>query len=365
MKKLLLLIDTMFYYDREVLKGIKAKLDELSLDVTIYIESIDNVKDILLSKWDYVIADYDKADKFRVLSRLDSQILLYSSHKILSPPQNVSTLVNDNEQFAGLALGQFMQNDLSQVGFYHELREENMGWAIERKECFMKQAKQFELNYSDPLEALKSKSFPFGVYCASDRSARKFANLCMEMNVSVPDQVAIIGTDYDDAERAISPVPLSSINIDPYQLGHRCVEVLLKAVRFKQCVHEKYQPITLVNEQSSQASPLQDDIVNRALYFLHNNYHLNVKVQQVLDYCQVSRKTLDSRFLEAKNMTVHQYLAELRLNKSKQLLKQSTESIENIALQCGYPNQSYLYQVFRKHCGFTPLEYRKGLLPTT
>jgi len=361
MAKLLLLIDTMFYYDREVLKGIKAKVDECQLKLSIHIESIDNVNDILSQHWDYVIADFDKAGVHRVISRLKSNILIYSSYSIEHPPELVSTLVNDNEQFACLALGQFMQSNIQNVAFYMDPSEYNAIWATERQQHFKNNAELMELTYfSDVKKAVTLRKFPLGVYCASDRSARKLVNFCMGKNITIPNQMSIIGTDYDDAERAISPVPLSSINIDPYLLGQRCVEVLLKAKRFNQILHEKYQPINLMNEKSTAVEGNQDDIVNKALYYLYNNFHLNIKVQQVIDFCRVSRKTLDNRFIACKGVTVHQYLSSLRLKKSKKLLINSKDSIECIALQCGYPNQSYLYQVYKKQFGYTPCEYRKS-----
>jgi len=361
MVKLLLLIDTMFYYDREVLKGIKAKIDESQLKLTIHIESIENADDILTQDWDYVIADYDKPDRHRIIPRLKSNVLIYSSYKIEHAPESVSTLVNDNEQFACLALGQFIQNDIPNVGFYMDPSESNTGWANERKNCFEKHAELLGLNlHSDIKKAIESRPFPLGVYCATDRAAMKLVNFCLSKNISVPSQISIIGTDYDDAERILSPMPLSSINIDPYLLGQRCVEVLLKAVRFKRVLHEKYQPINLMNGKSTTVDENQDDIVNKALYYLHNNFHLNINVHQVIDFCRVSRKTLDNRFIASKGMTVHQYLSNLRLKKSKKLLRNSSDSIECIALQCGYPNQSYLYQVYRKQFDYTPCEYRNS-----
>jgi AraC-like DNA-binding protein len=351
----------MFFYDREVLKGIKAKIDESQLKLTIHIESIENADDILTQHWDYVIADYDKPDRHRIIPRLKSHVLIYSSYKIEHAPESVSTLVNDNEQFACLALGQFIQNEIPNVGFYMDASESNTGWANERKSFFEKHAELLGLNlHRDIKKAIDSRPFPLGVYCATDRSAMKLVNFCLAKNISVPSQISIIGTDYDDAERLLSPMPLSSINIDPYLLGQRCVEVLLKAVRFKRVLHEKYQPINLMNGKSTTVDENQDDIVNKALYYLHNNFHLNINVHQVIDFCRVSRKTLDNRFIASKGMTVHQYLSNLRLKKSKKLLRNSNDSIECIALQCGYPNQSYLYQVYRKQFDYTPCEYRNS-----
>ncbi|WP_354623841.1 helix-turn-helix domain-containing protein [Psychromonas sp. MME2] len=363
MTKLLLLIDTMFHFDREVLKGIKSKVDEYQLKFTITIDSIEHAEDILSQHWDYVIADFDKGDRYRVIPRLNTNILIFSGYRIQNPPESVSTLVNDNDHFACLALGQFMQNDIENVAFYMEPRECNTGWATERLECFEKHANELEFKYfNDIHEAIALRKFPLGVYCATNRSARKLVNFCIERNVEVPKQVSIIGTDCDDSENAISAIPLSSVNHDPYELGQRCVEVLVKAKRLKRIVHEKYQPVSLIHGKSTITMESQNDIVSKALYYLHNNFHMNIKVQQVVDFCRVSRRTLENRFIACKGVSVHQYLSDLRLSKSKKLLRSSHDSIESIALQCGYPNLSYFYKVYRKQFNYTPLEYRKGTM---
>ncbi|CAH0528860.1 AraC family transcriptional regulator [Vibrio hippocampi] len=362
MSRMLLLIDTMYHYDREVLKGIKAKLDECRLRTTLHIDSIKNVDDILKTHWDYVIADFDKPDRLGVIPKLNTHTLVYSGFNIESPPPNVSTLVNDNEHIARLALGQFLHSNIKNVAYYVDPSETDAKWACERVEHFARCSKELEFEYFDNvLELISKRSFPIGVYCPSDRSARKLLNYCTDKKISIPNQVSIIGTDYDDAERMISPVPLTSVDISPYILGQRCLDTLLKAKASKQLVHEKYKPLKLMNENSTKSEKNQDDIVNQALYFLHNNYHRNIKVKQVTDYCRVSRRTLDNRFYYAKGMTVHQYLSDLRISKSKELLRTSNNSIESIALQCGYPNQSYLYQVYRKLFGYTPYTYRQGL----
>ncbi|WP_354623825.1 helix-turn-helix domain-containing protein [Psychromonas sp. MME2] len=362
MHKLLLLIDTMFYYDREILKGITSKVNEYQLKISIHIESIENVDDILSQQWDYVIADFDKADHHEVIPRLTGNILLYSSYQIDNVPPLVSTLVNDNEHISSLALGQFVQNNIKNVAFYTYPSEANSGWALERKHYFEQHAQLMALNYfKDVRQAVALQQYPLGVYCASDRAARKLVNFCVTHNIAVPSEISIIGTDYDDAERKMSAMPLSSINVNPYNLGRRCIEVLVKAKRFNKILAEKYQPTDLINEYSTIVEENQDQIVNNALYYLHNNFHLNIKVQQVVEFCKTSRKTLDNRFIACKNITVHQYLSDLRIAKSKKLLRMSSDSIESIALQCGYPNLSYLYQVYKKKFDYTPYEYRQDI----
>jgi len=57
----------------------------------------------------------------------------------------------------------------------------------------------------------------------------------------------------------------------------------------------------------------------------------------------------------------HQYVLQQRIERSKQLLKQNELSIAEIALLCGFKNQSHLTTLFRKFTGMTPKVFRNPL----
>jgi AraC-like DNA-binding protein len=50
----------------------------------------------------------------------------------------------------------------------------------------------------------------------------------------------------------------------------------------------------------------------------------------------------------------------IRLNKAKELLKDSANSIASIALDCGYNDPGYFARVFKQEYGVTPQEWRVG-----
>ena len=58
--------------------------------------------------------------------------------------------------------------------------------------------------------------------------------------------------------------------------------------------------------------------------------------------------------------TFKQYLVWLRLEKAKQMLLQSDRNQEQIALQCGFPNQSSFYLAFKRYYHCTPSFFRKA-----
>ena len=73
---------------------------------------------------------------------------------------------------------------------------------------------------------------------------------------------------------------------------------------------------------------------------------------------------MESHFKKALGKTIHQALHDVRMEKAKDLLKNSNKSIEDVALHCGLSSAQYLYYLFRKEEGMTPKNYRDMKLST-
>ncbi|MCE0495200.1 substrate-binding domain-containing protein [Vibrio salinus] len=359
MKRLLLLLDSMIYFDRQVLKGIKARLDETNLKVRLYLESGSALDELKQEPWDYVIADYDKAVFRNIVQTCNAKVLAYSNHHRNDFTPNASTIVIDNESLSEAALRWFLDAGLTHVSFFSNEQDAEQPWGKERKEAFIRQSRHIGLDYTESVfGAIETRLFPLGVYCSSDRSARKLAQYCEQNHIDVPTQLSIIGTDSDNTERMLSPLPLSSLELNPYELGRYCVDTLIKTIRFKRRFHYTYAPTQLYEAATTRSQEQFDDLVSRASLYIRNNFHINIKIKQVTDFCKTSRKTLDSRFLSIHGVTAHQYLTNIRLRRAQYLLRHSTDKLDIIAQQCGYPNQSYLTQVFGKQIGISPSQYR-------
>ena len=55
-----------------------------------------------------------------------------------------------------------------------------------------------------------------------------------------------------------------------------------------------------------------------------------------------------------------QYVIEQRVERAKELLKNSELAIFEVALACGFSNQSHLHKHFRKATGIAPNRYRRS-----
>ena len=58
-----------------------------------------------------------------------------------------------------------------------------------------------------------------------------------------------------------------------------------------------------------------------------------------------------------------EYLTKVRMQKARAILKNSEESIAQVALEVGYQDQSYFTKVFKKSEAMTPKSFRRSLLP--
>ena len=57
------------------------------------------------------------------------------------------------------------------------------------------------------------------------------------------------------------------------------------------------------------------------------------------------------------------YLKDVRMEKAKELLENSSLSAKDIAVKVGFQNVTYFSTVFKKETGLSPAEYKRAFLP--
>lgn len=68
---------------------------------------------------------------------------------------------------------------------------------------------------------------------------------------------------------------------------------------------------------------------------------------------------LGGLFKNKYGVTLHDYIINCRLNRAKELLLQTTKSINEIAYEVGFASPSYFSEIFKTKCGEKPTDYRK------
>ena len=76
-----------------------------------------------------------------------------------------------------------------------------------------------------------------------------------------------------------------------------------------------------------------------------------------------SRSHFLRTFRTAMGCTPHQWLTRLRVERAKTILRESSTSLIDVALDCGFSSHPHFSNTFRQMAGVTPSEYRRTYRP--
>lgn len=97
------------------------------------------------------------------------------------------------------------------------------------------------------------------------------------------------------------------------------------------------------------------DVVN----YIKKNYTQNISSKDICDNFYCSRSKLSHIFNKKMGMSISQYIAFLRCETAKELLKTSSLSITEIAFSVGFKDSNYFTSVFKKIYGITPSAFKR------
>ncbi|MEL6441402.1 MAG: AraC family transcriptional regulator [Cyanobacteria bacterium J06621_8] len=108
----------------------------------------------------------------------------------------------------------------------------------------------------------------------------------------------------------------------------------------------------------SYSGGLPPQQLGKVLDYIDTYLERNIKLADLAQILNMSSFHFSRLFKQSMGITPHQYLSQQRVEKAKQLLKQTDRSITDIALDCGFSSHSHLSKQFRKATGITPKVYR-------
>ncbi len=94
---------------------------------------------------------------------------------------------------------------------------------------------------------------------------------------------------------------------------------------------------------------------------LQNESSAPIRIDEVASIMGVSSRYLRREFSSTFGTGIVEYVTELRLRKARRMLEETSLSILEVALDCGFSSSQYFDRVFRKSTGMTPLCFRSLL----
>ena len=103
-------------------------------------------------------------------------------------------------------------------------------------------------------------------------------------------------------------------------------------------------------------------IARRSCCYLEENYHRDLSLEEVASYAHLSPAYFSTFFRKHVGTTFTDYLAAVRIEKAKEILRETGVRVTDLARRVGYRNSRYFSQVFKRHTGCTPTEYVRIIL---
>ena len=114
---------------------------------------------------------------------------------------------------------------------------------------------------------------------------------------------------------------------------------------------------TVIDYQNASNSSM-GDYMNKILEYVRENYCGNITIDSIALHIGISYSYLRKLFKEATDRNLVDYINELRINKSKQLLSDTNYTIKIIAEMCGFNHERSFSRVFTQYEGVTPGKYK-------
>lgn len=102
--------------------------------------------------------------------------------------------------------------------------------------------------------------------------------------------------------------------------------------------------------------------IERVMEYLNENFQNQITLTEVARLTNMAESAFSRFFKTRTGMTFIDSLTEIRLGHASRMLIDTTQSVAEIAYECGFNNISNFNRIFKKKKGCTPKEFKKSYL---
>ena len=197
------------------------------------------------------------------------------------------------------------------------------------------------------------------VFAAHDERAQQIVCAAQEAQVSIPDDIAVLGVDDDELLCTTASPQISSIPVAAEETGWRFAKAMADLLDGR-----NPEPIVrtchtrVVTRTSTDAFALPDPVVAKALGYIGKHLAEPLRGPDLAAAANCSLRTLQQKVLKTLGRTLHAELAVLRQAEALRLLRETRLPISEIARRCGYCSVSHLGARLKTATGLSPRALR-------
>lgn len=100
-------------------------------------------------------------------------------------------------------------------------------------------------------------------------------------------------------------------------------------------------------------------VITLAVEYIIKNYNKDISLEVVSKELYISTGYLSLLFKQEMKVNFIDFISNYRIEKAKELLKDNSLKNYQVARQVGFNDEKYFSQLFKKHTGITPTQYRQ------
>lgn len=104
------------------------------------------------------------------------------------------------------------------------------------------------------------------------------------------------------------------------------------------------------------------DSVYKAIRYMREHVSDKITIQDICSHVYLSRSSFCKIFKEQTGKSIFDYINYLKIKYAKKLLADKSIPLVDIAMLCGFEDQSYFSKVFKKYTSVSPKRYRDGTI---
>jgi len=365
---------------RKVVSGVMAFAHQCG-NWNVYLpesRSSSSLECMLEGRWDGVIVGFDDPHGPELLRLAVPLVGVGGGYGWFRPDMRIPYVGTDNTAVARLAADHLLER-----GFVHfaycgfsptpvngcsHKREEAFGEAIRQAgyTCAIHNApdtasEPWDKLCSELAEWLSGLPRPLGLMACNDSRALQILEACRMAGLRVPEDVAVVGVDNEEAVCPFTDPSLTSIDQGSRQTGYEAALLLDKWMNGESVAPGKrsVSPVGIVVRGSTEILAVDDSDVAAALRYIREHACEQIGQDDVSRASGLTITTLRRRFKAVLGRTVHHEIQRVRIERAKQLLISTDWTFRQIAKQSGFCTAQHMSLRIRQATGYTPLQYRQ------
>ena len=204
---------------------------------------------------------------------------------------------------------------------------------------------------------------PVAALTYDEADGARLLNAALELDISVPEELAILTIGDNRTICENQSVPLSSIDQNLERGGYEAAALLDRLMSGQRPPKKPIlvPPLGVVVRRSTEVIAVSDPTVRKAMELISKRLAQPIGARQIADALGVRRPVLDALFREHLCHSVGEEIRRQRFARAKLLLETTNMSVAAIAAETGYCSPSHLANTFRDTTGVSPRAWRNQL----